>query len=465
MTERPQRVPMADLDALCAARPAARGAASGPAAPAYVGPLARHVREGDRRLLHLEYDASPAGLRLWSFLLTEEDRLHAARAAGKTIVGAMKDLGTVPVMAYALPDVVAFYVDGAWWTPCLMELEEGLLRLADAVGLGDALCPVRAVVGAFLNRRHFPIPDLLVSSAGAVCDDFSAVAQRLESLGFPILWWEVPGRRRADAGEPAVALPTGFEAPASQVALVRSELERVRQALAEAAGADLTDARLAAGIRRANRVRAVLDRLRLLAYTAEPCPMPALEMLIAEMLAIHFCSDQAEAEAVLADLLAEVERRAAAGNGVLQPGAVRVFWVNPVADLRAMNVLEDCGGRLCGTEFLFCDALDPIPEDVPPMEALARTALGDPMVGPSADRAERIVRDARRFGAEAVVVSRIPGASHCALEGAVIGEVVRRRLGLPVVEVEVPTVADAVLPGVRTRLEALVEAALHRRNA
>jgi len=85
-------------------------------------------------------------------------------------------------------------------------------------------------------------------------------------------------------------------------------------------------------------------------------------------------------------------------------------------------------------------------------------------VGPSADRAERIVRDARRFGAEAVVVSRIPGASHCALEGAVIGEVVRRRLGLPVVEIEVPTVADAVLPGLRTRLEALVEAALERRK-
>ena len=459
MNERPRRVSMADLDALCAARPPAAGPA-----PAYVGPLERHVRDGDRRLLHLEYDGSAAALRLWSFLLTEEDRLHAARAAGKTIVGAMKDLGTVPVMAYALPDVVAFYPDGAWWTPCIMELEAGLLRLADTLGIGDAFCPVRAMLGAFVNRRHFPIPDLLTCSAGATCDDFSAIAQRLESLGFPILWWEMPARRRPDPGETAVPLPTGFEAPASQVALVRSELERVRQALADAAGCDLTDARLASGLRRANRVRAVLDRLRHLAYTAEPCPIPALEMLIAEMLAIHFCSDQAEAEAVLADLLDEVRRRADAGKGVLQPRAVRVFWVNPVADLRAMNVLEDCGGRLCGTEFLFCHALDPIPQDLPPMEALARTALGDPMVGPATDRAERIVRDARRFGAEAVVVSRIPGASHCALEGAVIGEVVRRRLGLPVVEIEVPPVADAVLPTLRTRLEALVEAAEQRRE-
>lgn len=110
----------------------------------------------------------------------------------------------------------------------------------------------------------------------------------------------------------------------------------------------------------------------------------------------------------------------AAGDGVFPPGAARVFWVNPVADLWVMNLLEDVGGRVCGTEYLFCHALDAIPEDLPPMEALARMALADPMVGSPVDRAERIAADVDRFGAEAVVVSRIPGASHCALEGLVI---------------------------------------------
>ena len=149
--------------------------------------------------------------------------------------------------------------------------------------------------------------------------------------------------------------------------------------------------------------------------------------------------------------------------GVLPAGAARVFWVNPVADLRAMNLLEDAGARLCGTEFLFCHALDEIPEDVPPMEALARAALADPMVGPAADRAERICRDVERFGAEAVVVSRIPGASHCATEGAVIAEAVRDGMGLPVIELEVPPLADALVPTIRTRLEALVETAVAMR--
>ena len=91
------------------------------------------------------------------------------------------------------------------------------------------------------------------------------------------------------------------------------------------------------------------------------------------------------------------------------------------------------------------------------MEALARMALADPMVGSAADRAQRIVADIRRFGARAVVISRIPGASHCGLEGTVIGEIVRRRLGLPVLELEVPPITDAMEPALRTRLEALVE--------
>ena len=122
-----------------------------------------------------------------------------------------------------------------------------------------------------------------------------------------------------------------------------------------------------------------------------------------------------------------------------------------------MNLLEDAGGRICGTEYLFSHALDPIPDDVAPLEALARTAVADRMAGSPLDRAERICRDAARFGAEALVISRIPGASHCALEGSLVGHTVRRRLGLPVVEIEVPPVADPLEPVLRTRLEVLVE--------
>jgi len=435
--------------------------------PWYGGPLRRHVDEGgDYRLLRLRYDNSAAALRLWNFLLTEEDRLKEARRQGKKLVGAMKDLGTVPVMAYSLANVTAFYPDGAWWIPCVMELSSRDLEIADSLGIDESFCPVRAMLGAFLTEAHFPIPDLLTCNVGATCDDFSAIAQRLNGLGFPILWWETPHRRQPDsaAGEESVPLPGGLIAPREQVDFVRSELERVRGAIEEVAGGRLDDAALRDGIRVANRMRRVLAELRQLAYSAPVCPIPALEMLIAEMLALHFCSDREEAIRVLEELLEEARRRVGEGVGPLRKDAVRVFWVNPVADLRAMNILEDCGGRVCGTEYLFSHALDPIPEDVAPMEALARTALADPMVGPCSDRADRICRDIQLFGAEAVLVSRIPGASHCAVEGAVIHETVRKRLGLPVQEIEVPPLCDAVAPTIRTRIEALIEIVKGRRK-
>jgi benzoyl-CoA reductase/2-hydroxyglutaryl-CoA dehydratase subunit BcrC/BadD/HgdB len=433
--------------------------------PPYGGPLQRHVDDGDYRLLRLRFDDSAASLRLWNFLLTEETRLAQARADGKRLVGAMKDLGTVPVMAYSLPGVVAFYPDGAWWIPCVMEMSSSVCEIADCLGLDESFCPVRAMVGAFVNQDHFPIPDCLTCSVGATCDDFSAIAQRVEALGYPIHWWEIPARRRPDPGEAAVVLPGGFTAPVEQVEFVESELEAIRQKLAALAGRTLDDFALAEGIRAANRVRLVLDELRMLAYSSENCPLPALEMQIAEMMAIHFCSDRDECLAVLEDLLAEVRRRVAEGVSVASPGAARVFWVNPVADIRAMNLLEQCGARVCGTDYLFAHALDQIPEDVPPMRALAMMALADPMAGSAADRAWRICKDINRFGAEAVLISRIPGASHCATEGAIIRSILGSQMDIPIVEIEVPPLTDAMQLTLATRMEALTEMVLGRRNA
>jgi hypothetical protein len=430
----------------------------------YGGRLSRHVADGDHRLTKLRYDNSAAALRLWNFLLTENDRLRNKRQDRMKIVGTMKDLGTIPVMAYSLDNVAAFYPDGAWWIPCVMEHSAGLLHIADSVGIDESFCPVRAMLGAFITGEHFPIPDLLACSVGATCDDFSTIAQRLEALGHPILWWEIPHRRTLEPNEEAVQLPGNFSAPSSQVDFVKAELERVKAALEKLAGQKLNEQRLSEGIRKANVVRKCLTELRDTVFGAEVCPMPALEMLIAEMLAIHFCSDREETICVLKDLLLEVKRRVGANEGVLDAGAAKIFLVNPVADLRMMNLLEDTDSRVCGTEFMFSHAIDLIPEDILPVEALAQMALADPMIGSSVDRAARICADICRFGSEAVLISRIPGASHCALEGKIIGRYIRSKLDIPVIEIEIPPLTDAMQPALRTRLDALAETVKQRRN-
>jgi hypothetical protein len=338
-----------------------------------------------------------------------------------------------------------------------------LFQQAEVMGIDASFCPVRAMLPAFQNQEHFPRPDLLICSTGAVCDDFSAIAQRLEHLGHPILWWEMPRRRAPEVGEAACRLPGGFQAPRIQADCVGLELERIARVLGELAGETLDAARLAEGIRTANRVRRLLETLRTIVYGGHGATLPALEMLVAEMLAIHFCSDREETIAVLEDLLAEAKWRAGRERFVVGPEAARIFWVNPVADLRAMNLLEDLGGRVCGSDFMFMHALDTIPEDLPPFEALARTALADPMVGSATDRAWRIVRECQAGNAEGVVISRIPGASHCAREGQIIRDVVREELSIPAVELEIPPVCDAMLMTLSSRLQALVETVRGRR--
>ncbi|HPA06329.1 MAG TPA: hypothetical protein PLB67_18000, partial [Candidatus Hydrogenedentes bacterium] len=208
--------------------------------PWYGGPLGRHAADGDERLRALRFDNAPASLRLWNLVLTEEDRLQEHRDQGKRLVGAMKDLGAVPLLAFAAPELVCFYPDGAWWTPCIMECTDGLLNVADRLGIDDTFCPVRAMLGAFETQRHFPIPDLLTCSTGTACDDFTAIARTLERLGHPILWWEIPHRRAPGPGEEFVTLPTGFTAPRAQLTFVKAGLERLCAAFGELAGHPIT---------------------------------------------------------------------------------------------------------------------------------------------------------------------------------------------------------------------------------
>lgn len=420
--------------------------------------------EGDTRLRSLKFDNSLASLRLWSFLLSEEGRLHKSRAAGKKIIGTMKDLGTAPILAYACDNAVAFYPDGAWWIPCVMEMSEGLLRVADSLGFGDEMCPARAALAAFFKGGHFPMPDLLVGAVGCCCDDFSAIQQRVADMGIPIVWWELPYRRDSSEGEPSEITPTGIAVPTRLVDFVAGQLEKVKRAIEQTTRQIITDEKLSKAIDKANQLRRLLGTIRDLSYGTVPVPFPSLETQICEMIALHFCSEMDESINVLGHVAETIQQRVNNQEGVLPADSCRCVWVNPVADLRAMNMFESLGGSIAGTEYLFRHALVQIPTNIEPMRALALTALCDPMIGSSRYRARLIIEDALRYNAEGVVISNIPGASHCATEGTIIRDCIQTKTGLPVLEITVPPLIDSESGQLSTRFEAFFETIRARRN-
>ncbi|MBI5777885.1 MAG: 2-hydroxyacyl-CoA dehydratase [Planctomycetes bacterium] len=433
----------------------------------YVSKISAHFRAGDKRLAHLRFDNSLASLRLWSFLLSEEERLERWRRAGRKLFGVMKDLGTIPVLIAATDKAIGFYPDGAWWTPCMMELSDRLFKIADEHGIGDDACPVRATFAAFVNQEHFPIPDLCIAAVGSCCDDFSAIMQRIAGLGHKFLWWELPYRKDLQLWYHNIEggrLPNQERFPESLLSFTVRQLKLVRKGIEDAVHTKITDKMISRSIKKVNRLRGIIRRLRDLSYGSVPVPAPALELLICEAIAIHFCSDLDESIQVLGSFLKTVEQRVKTGQGILKGNPYRLTIVNPVADLKMLNLIEELGGCAAGTEYLFSHAFEHIPEDIPPMEALAYMVLSDPMIGSAKYRANRVLEQARKYRAEGVLICRIPGASHCASESQIIAQSVQARMDIPVLDITVPSYIDPILPALKTRIRAFFEILESRRQ-
>ena len=230
--------------------------------PAYGGCLRRHVDDGDKRLLKLRMDNSAAALRLWNFLLTEEDRLHQSLQAGKQLVGTLKDLGTVPVMAYAMPDVIAFYPDGAWWIPCIMQQTAGLLEIADSLGIDDSFCPVSRHVGRL--RQPHALPDSGAADLQRRGDVRRLVGHRTASRQA-----RSPGVLVGDPAPSCAAARRRRRVVAGRISGTRFpgcvRPERTLTCTGETrihTGRRLTEEALRDGIQRANHVRRLLAQLR-----------------------------------------------------------------------------------------------------------------------------------------------------------------------------------------------------------
>jgi benzoyl-CoA reductase/2-hydroxyglutaryl-CoA dehydratase subunit BcrC/BadD/HgdB len=422
---------------------------------------------GDSLLTRLKFDSSLAALRLWAFLFSEKDRLFLAKEKGWKIIAAMKDLGHVPVLSYALPESLTFYADELWWAPCFAE-EPHLLDEAAKLGAGEELCFIRAALGAMVTLDYFPPPDLCVAGVGAVCDDFSAVMQLIESLGHPVHWWEMATRVSTSApisSEKFHRTPYGnSEYLPSARDFVAGQLEGVKKRLEKLSGIKITEEMLEKSRDNFNQIRRRIAELRDLVYGAKNPPLPGLEMFLTEFIAIHACSEPEESINVLDDLLATVRQRLEDKVSPLSENPTRIFWVTPPTDASIVTLLENLGGCIAGTEYLISHSFYPLATDKPVIDAVAENAMDDVMIGPLEFRAQRIIEGVKKYGAEGVIISGISGASHCPFDESAITKLVSKELDIPVLSFDVPYSPGRLSEQVITRMEGFMDMLNARKN-
>jgi len=453
-----KRVPQALIDTYRYFRDAGRTAWN-----AYLQPPSFFHIYGMRVLSRLAFDNGLASLRLWGFVLNEGERLYRARQCGRKVVALMGDYGSLAPLVCSFPGLVPFYPDFQYWTPFLGE-SKVLLDTAEEAGVGERCCFVRSALAAFLRRAYFPDPALVIASTGAVCDDLDAVAQRVQALGHPFAWFELPWRKSAHPGYRFGPECAGD--PSREEALLADGFRRAAGRLSALAGVPFDEGRLSATLAKVERARSLIRRIRTLALSVSPRPLPALELMQVEFAGPHFYADLDECLSVLEDVKETVERRAAAGIGFGPPDASPVAWATPPADPVLLHRLEEMGGRLAATEFMIAQSRAPLDLSRPPLEALASSFfLEASLIGNTEQRARAFLDEAGANGARGAVISGLFASSHCVSETRILRDLMSKRLDGPVLAFDVPSPGGRGLRNpVKNRLAAYMETLKRRRR-
>jgi hypothetical protein len=426
----------------------------------YLFPPQTFAIYGSRHLRRLRFDNSLAALRLWGFVLGETERLFRARQTGKDVIATMGDLGATPPVVLA-GGALPFYPDCTWWLPFMNE-SPVLFDAAARSGIGESACYSRAALGAFVKQAYFPRPVLCIAGTGASCDDYSSVEQLVESMGYPMFWLELPLRR--DCGERGesncerfATTPAGTSYQVSARELISAQFRALQRRLEAVLNRPIADAQLQASIRKVNRVRGLVNRIKGIAYAPPAAVFPALELMLIEFGNLHFYSDIDEWTAILEHVAETVLERSRRQQYLGPVDALRVVWVTPPADPLLLSYAEDLGLRIVGTEYVIAQALPEIPETGDPLANLAETFLNASLIGSSRARAQSVIAQAQRYQAEGVIISGILGGSHCAAETNLIRDYVQEALDLPVLAFDVPAPSGLIQSQIKTRIEAFVE--------
>ncbi|NQU02889.1 MAG: 2-hydroxyacyl-CoA dehydratase [Syntrophaceae bacterium] len=433
----------------------------------YMSSLAMYLGCGMKTMGDLKFDNSLAALRLWNFMMYERERQFKARQRGRKIFATIQDFGALAPIIMAGRNTLIYDFSWPVWDPFFTKNLE-LFNLADRYGLDENYCAIRVMVPAMMKQAYAPTPDICFAPVGAVCDDGAVTYQMADWLGRTCTWFEIPVRKEPRPyyrkARFRKSFGAGTEYQEHALDFLAQEFLTVKEKVEEITGSPITPDDLRVAFAKVNRCRDLVSGIRDLVYGAPLCPLPATEMMFIEFAGANLYGDPDECILVLEHVYETVKRRVERGEGVLGQEAIRVTWAFLPLDVRIFRIFEDMGVRAAGADYMFHNCRHRIDEEGDPLRALADNYLSASSIGSCEYRADLVIEQARRYGAEGVVFPGIFGASHCPAGGRVITDKVKRDLGLPTLSFDITLPGDEPLGQIRTRSEAFVEMLKSRRR-
>lgn len=249
----------------------------------------------------------------------------------------------------------------------------------------------------------------------------------------------------------------------ADLALWRSEIERLAAKLEEVSGRKLTVENLAAAIKEVNDKRRALQRLNA-ARKASPPPISGKDALLAVQVA--FYDDVPRFTAMVDKIADELEARVAAGLGVASVDAPRILVTGTpmsIPNWKTYDVIEKAGAvvvaeEMCTGSRYYAKLVDETPSDLDGMMA----ALADRYLDincacftPNAGRAEDVIRMAREYQVHGIVQYNLQFCAPYQIEATSVTKAIQAA-GIPTLRIDTDYSTGDV-GQLSTRVEAFLE--------
>ncbi|MHA2066106.1 MAG: 2-hydroxyacyl-CoA dehydratase [Candidatus Thorarchaeota archaeon] len=309
----------------------------------------------------------------------------------------------------------------------IMEENTNLTSYAVDAGLSSDFNPWNLVMlGAISHGQNKVAIDALSTTCGCWDEQIKKSWQIMaEATTLPLYFWEVPR----------------FDSQSEEWAIkyLVDELKQLLNWLASITGRKTSADDMRESVRRGNQLRQ--DLLELTGFLQLPSvPIRALEYYMAQALIGDYAQDPVILHESYRALIQELNDRVKHSSSSDEPAPdnrLRVFFMGEeTQEFKVWNTIEDCGGSLVGCDTRLSLYYEPIIEEGPILENLAKWIWKMPCNMPTAARIRETIPFIRKQNANAVIINSVVGSRYLPEAERLVRDMIKDELGVPVLSIE-----------------------------